>query len=260
MAIADTVAPRFEMGRVLKRTFSVISDNLATFALLSLVPGASVAALSAGDNVFEDSAGLPTLPDLNTILLLALGGLFYLASAVILQAGVVHGAIASLNGRRASIGDCLATGLRNLVPLFVIGILTMLGIFAGAILLLVPGIMLAVMWTVVAPACVVERTGVFGAFGRSRDLTRGYRWPIFGLYVAFVILMIIISVVFGALAGIGNLATTSTTITPIVAMVSDFVSTMITSIISSTFAASIYYELRQLKEGIGPEALASVFD
>jgi hypothetical protein len=40
----------------------------------------------------------------------------------------------------------------------------------------------------------------------------------------------------------------------------DVIGTMITSIIGSTFVAAIYYELRQIKEGIGPEALASVFD
>src|SRR3546814_17866323 len=32
------------------------------------------------------------------------------------------------------------------------------------------GIMLFCMWAVVAPALVEERTGVFGAFGRSREL------------------------------------------------------------------------------------------
>jgi hypothetical protein len=31
-------------------------------------------------------------------------------------------------------------------------------------------------------------------------------------------------------------------------------------IVGSAFSASVYYELREIKEGIGPEALASVFD
>ena len=92
----------------------------------------------------------------------------------------------------------------------------MLGIFGGAILLLVPGLILAVMWSVVAPACVVERTGVFGAFSRSQELTRGYRWPIFGLYVAFFVLMIIISAVFGVLIGIGKWPGSPATSLPIV--------------------------------------------
>ena len=260
MVVADSAAPQFEMGRVLKRTFSVISDNIATFAVLSVLPSVLLAALSWGENGFEDSNGLPTLPDLNTIVLLAVGGLLYVASGVILQAAVVHGAVASLNGKHAPLAGCLATGLRNIVPLFVILLLVLLGIFGGAILLLVPGLMLAVMWSVVVPACVVEHTGVFGAFSRSRELTRGYRWPIFGLYVAFFVLMIIISVTFGVLIGIGTLAGSPATSQPIVEIGSSTVSTMITSIIGSTFVAAIYYELRQIKEGIGPEALASVFD
>ncbi len=260
MAVAYSAAPRFEMGRVAKRTFSVVSDNLATFALLSLMPSVVLAALSLGGNLFEDSAGQPTLPDLDVLAWFALGGLVYLASGVILQAAVVHGAVVSLNGRRASFADCLSTGLKNLVPLVLIGLLMLFGIFAGMILLIVPGIMLLVMWSVAAPACVVERTGVFGALSRSRELTRGHRWAIFGLYVAVIILMIIISVVFEGLTGIGTLTEVAATAPSIVEIVGGMVSTMITSIIGSTFAASMYYELRQIKEGIGPEALAAVFD
>lgn len=256
MVVADSAAARFDMGRIAKRTFSVIGDNIATFAVLSLLPSVLLAALIWGGGTLEDGDGLPTLPDLNTGLLLFLGGILYVASGVILQAAVVHGAVASLNSKHASLADCLATGLRNVVALFTITLLVMLGVFAGLILLLVPGIMLAVMWSVVGPACVVERTGSVGAFGRSRELTRGYRWPIFGLYLAFFVLMIVISLVFEGLNGIGALAGSAT----IMEIGSGTVSTMITSIIGSTFSAAIYYELRQIKEGIGPEALASVFD
>jgi len=45
-----------------------------------------------------------------------------------------------------------------------------------------------------------------------------------------------------------------------VQMVSGIVSSMISGIIGSTFLASVYYELRQIKEGVGPEVLAAVFD
>jgi hypothetical protein len=127
-------------------------------------------------------------------------------------------------------------------------------------LLIVPGIMLLVMWSVAAPACVVEHTGVFGALSRSRELTRGHRWAILGLYVAVIILMIIVSMLFAGLTGMSMLAEPTSTTPSLVELGSSMVSSMITSIIGSTFAAAIYYELRQIKEGIGPEALASVFD
>ena len=32
------------------------------------------------------------------------------------------------------------------------------------------------MWWVYIPAIVVESKGIIGAFGRSRELTRGRRW------------------------------------------------------------------------------------
>src|SRR5262245_52640153 len=263
MAIAYAAAPRFEMGRVVRRTFSVIGDNITTFAMLSLIPAVSVAAMGWAGSQFENGAWEPTLPDVNTLALIGVGFVLYLLASVFFQGAVVHGAVASLNGRRASIPDCTATGLRYAVPLLCVGLLMMLGMVVGFVLLIVPMIMFAVMWCVVAPACVVERTGVFGAFRRSRDLTRGHRWPIFGLFLAFGFLMVIISMVFGAVAGVSMVAAQSEGAASgmsIVAMGSSVISSMISAILGSTFAAALYYELRQIKEGIGPEALASVFD
>ena len=258
MAIADTARAPFEMGRVLKRTFSVIYDNVVTFAVLSLPPSISWAVLSARGGAFEDEEGAFTLPDFNTLALFALGCLFYLVTAVVLQGAVVHGAIATLNGRRASFADCLATGLRYLVPLTFIGLLATLGVVVGLILLIVPGIIILVMWSVVYPVCVVERSGVSGAFRRSQELTRGYRWPILGVYLALIVLIVIVSIVFGALVALDM--TVATDIFAIAAIAADLIDTIVTLVIGSTFSASLYYELRQLKEGIGPEALASVFD
>jgi hypothetical protein len=261
MAIADTAAPRFEIGRVIRRIFSVIGSNIVTFAVLSLIPGLSWAAI--GDP-FQDSSGALIIPGFNAILVVTALFLFYMASGVVLQGAVVHGAFASLSGRRASLGDCLATGLKYVIPLFLIGMLATLGIIAGMILLVVPGIMLAVMWVAVSPACVVENTGVLGAFRRSSELSRGHRWPIFGLFVVIVILVFIITFLLGvftviligstqgAIADVANFTA--------VAMIADAISTMVTAIFTSTVAASVYYELRQIKEGVGPEALASVFD
>jgi hypothetical protein len=261
MAIADSALPRFEIGRVIRRTVSVIASNIVTLAVLSLIPGLSLAAI--GDP-FDDGSGGLTLPSFNTLLITAVLGLFYLASGVVLQGAVVHAAFTTLNGRRVSIGDCLATGLRYVVPLFLIGILATLGVVAGLLLLVIPGIMLAVMWIVVTPACVVEHTGVPGAFRRSRELTRGYRWSIFGLLVVLVILVFIATLVLGVLTVIvigfsqGGIAEIANF--PAVEMLNSAMSTMLTSVLTSTLAASIYYELRQIKEGVGPEALAAVFD
>src|SRR3546814_19979116 len=59
--------------------------------------------------------------------------------------------------------------------------------------------MLFCMWAVVAPALVEERTGVFGAFGRRRELTKGARWKVFGLELILLVAMWIVTLVFGLL-------------------------------------------------------------
>ena len=46
-----------------------------------------------------------------------------------------------------------------------------------------PGVLLALAWSVAAPVLVMERTGVFGAFTRSAELTRNHRGAIFALAI-----------------------------------------------------------------------------
>ena len=58
-----------------------------------------------------------------------------------------------------------------------------LGILVGFILLIVPGLFLLTIWAVVAPVTVLERPGIFAAFGRSRELVRGHGWTVFGALV-----------------------------------------------------------------------------
>jgi membrane-anchored glycerophosphoryl diester phosphodiesterase (GDPDase) len=118
------------------------------------------------------------------------------------------------------------------------------------------------MWSVAVPALVVEHTTIGGALARSRQLTRGHRWAIFGLVLAFFILGLIIGAIAGvvgvlvsppstgALASGGSLGRIAITT----------IAQMLAAVLNAASIASIYYELRVIKEGIGPEALASVFD
>jgi len=266
MAIAETAAPRFEMGRVVKRTISVIGNNPITFGILSLVVGIPLLALQltspfatggiSGENPFNASV-------------LRYSGLFwfvYLLCSFVLQAGIVHGTVTYLNGRAASLADCLSTGISFLLQLALMTVLMFLAFVAGAMLLVIPAIILMMMWFVAVPACVVERTGVPGALGRSRALTRGYRWPIFGLYVAYIFFGVMIGFTWAGLtgtpifAGSPEAAIAAAANRSFVQLAGSTIITMLNSIIGTTLVASVYYELRQIKEGIGPETLAAVFD
>jgi hypothetical protein len=129
----------------------------------------------------------------------------------------------------------------------------------GFVLFIVPGIMMAVAWVVSTPALVVERTGVFGAFSRSADLTRGRRWQIFGLlFLYFIAISVVQQVLLGVVGAAFVAATPQIRLLdqlPVSAVVG-----VVVSVVSAAGVAAIYYELRSTREGAGPEALAAVFD
>lgn len=258
---------RFEMGRVISGTFEVIGRNFVPFTLLALLLG-GLPNLLVG--LFQQRfAGEQVTLQPNWIGGTVIGGLIMLAAAFVLQAAIVHATVADLNGRRVVLGDSLKVGLRNCLPLIGLAILTGLAIGIGMLLLIVPGLILMVMWSVAVPAKVVEKIGVFDAFTRSRDLTRGRRWPIFGLIVLYAIAAWILSALivaaFAPFVLAKGLPTTETmdsftSSIGVIQLVADPLIATITTLVSTAGLATLYYELRGSREGVGPEALASVFD
>jgi hypothetical protein len=76
----------------------------------------------------------------------------------------------------------------------------------GFILLIVPGLILLVRWAVVAPVTVLERPGIFAAFGRSRELVRGNGWAVFGVIMLVYLAALVVSLAAGlASASLGSL-------------------------------------------------------
>lgn len=259
MTLESMQRPQFEIAGVFSATFGAIGRNIVPFGALALlfvtIPQALIALVGVEDGALTGSLGPVD------------GGLFKIVSGVaaailgwILQAAVIHGTVDDLNGRKASLGASLTTAFRSLGPVFLITILMVIGLAIGFVLLVVPGFILMVMWCVTIPAQVVERRGVFGSFDRSRDLTRGSRWSIFGLFVLYVVLawlagivlMAVGAAVSGGFAGAATIPVLQVVITPLLSGVS--------SLIGAVGAAAIYYELRVAREGIGPAALAAVFD
>jgi hypothetical protein len=98
------------------------------------------------------------------------------------------------------LGAIMKHGVVNAIPIFVIYLLCGLGWMITSLFLLVPGFIFGTIFSVVLPAYVAERAGIFKAFGRSRTLTKGRRWGIFGFWflilVIFYILMLAIEMPF----------------------------------------------------------------
>jgi hypothetical protein len=105
----------------------------------------------------------------------------------VLIAGATHGFLVVGEGRRAELTDCLRVGVSKALPVLGLSILWMLGVWLGTILLIVPGIIVMTMWSVCIPLLVSGETGVFGSFGRSRALTKGFRLKIFAILLLLLV-------------------------------------------------------------------------
>ena len=237
----------FRIGDVVNRTFGAVSRNFLTFVLLSLLlVGTPTFVLG-----FAQFALLSDNVAMFAILAL-IAGLVSFMTSYILQGAVIHGAVVDFNGGQASFSRCLSTGLRHFLPILAIVILMTLGVIVGMVLLIIPGIILAVMWIVAVPVRVVENTGVIESLNRSRELTYGNRWKIFGLFVIFLILVTLPLGLFGAF-GAGAVGAN------LVTVIIDVVANTLGGIIGAAGVSAIYYELRKSNEGVGAEALAEIF-
>jgi hypothetical protein len=261
---------RFDYGRVISRTMSAIGADLGVYALLTVIllgiPSAVIGGAAYGlyaGGYFTPSAMqgpgamiLLTLPVLYVIVLAAFFGL---------QAAVIHGTIAHLNGRRPTLGECLASAWRHWFIMLLIGIVTGLGEMAGLLLFIVPGVLMMLAWSVAIPVRIAERKGVFASISRSADLTRGRRGSLLGLYVIYIIANDIIQQIIQSIVGVvTNSAMPAAGADPFAVlwptMGASLFMTFILSMFSAAGIASVYFELRSIREGVSPADLAAVFD
>ena len=166
---------------------------------------------------------------------------------------LTYGTVQALRGRRVSIGDCLIQGGRRLPVGIVIGFLAYAGIVLGAVLLIIPGIILFTMWSVALPANTVERTGILASLSRSQELTRGRRWRVFGTILVPILLSAVTSWI---LLGIFGFRAVGLQTFQIVSWLVHGVE----QAFSVCVFATLYYYLRRDKEGVDIEQIAAVFD
>jgi hypothetical protein len=160
------------IGAVLRDTWNLYKK---LFACTVLTGGLVFASLGLLDLVLE------VLPAGNTRLLLTVVAI----ALPIVGTALVQGALVEAvndeheGGQRGSIVDLYRTAWKRVGPLVGVSLLTGFGVAAGALLLIVPGIVLAVRWSLAVPVVMLEKKSPRAAMGRSRELVRGHSWAVF---------------------------------------------------------------------------------
>ncbi|MEP6784749.1 MAG: YciC family protein [Sphingomonadales bacterium] len=254
MASVPIVASKFEIGRVIGETFSGIKRNWAVLTVLS----AGVAVASALLNVMVlrrlvDVAALQTNP---AAMFLSPGYWVTVTGGAFLNAFASSALLTVLVGKGKALPDAISGGVRFFLPMLALMLLWTIGVSIGMMLLIVPGIILATMWSVSTPALVAENMGVFGAFGRSRALTKGIRWNVFGALLVFAI---VFYVIIFAIQGLGGGSMTLFSNTAMAFFVAMTTSIFFTLLIPS-FLAVLYVEAVNAKDGGSRSELAEIFN
>ncbi len=247
---------RFDLGRVIERTFGAIGANGLPLLLMGLIfVGLPQAALVWGQAQFmQTETNLMTAGVFVWLISLVVG----IVCSVIMQGVVTHTVVADLQGRKASLGESVGVALRSFWVLLAVGIVAGLGMALGLILLVVPGILIFLIWLVAGPVVVAEGTGIGRALQRSRDLTRNHRWWLLLLTVIYGV----ISWVIGIVVAIAGMATTSFQVDVglnFVTLVLGPLTQAISTLLWAAIIAATYVELRTVKEG-GGQTVASIFD
>jgi hypothetical protein len=178
-------------------------------------------------------------------------------------AALTYGVVMELRGQRASLAACVSTGLARFFPALGAALLSILCIIGGLVMLLVGSIVVACMLYVTTPAAVLERPGIRGALRRSRELTDGHKFEIFGL--AFILILagfalekLVQSVTLPHLSEPGYIEETMRNFPTYLYV--HLVLQMVLSSLGAVMQGVAYYFLRAEKEGTTADELARIFD
>ena len=135
---------------------------------------------------------------------MALGLLTFLLVALVVfpvaEGAAIKMASEEIQNKPSDIKTSLRFATSGLLSMWALGIIVGIIIILGVIALVIPGIILAIMFSMALPALLLENSGVVGSLSRSRELV-GHRWlKTFATFLVLVIIIAIISAILGLIS------------------------------------------------------------
>ena len=198
------------IGDIISKTFDLYRRDFTKYVILFLVVEAIIGVLTT---LVQRAIVMPTLvsnPTPQQVLNWAPGFFGALISLVALTAIVtwvfVPVAIGSavklasqdIETGRANLETSVRFTVSRLVTIWVVGLIVGLIVFLGFIALIVPGIILAIMFSLVLPVVIIENPGILESLGRSRKLVSG-RW------LKTLAVIIVFAIIVGVSAAVASL-------------------------------------------------------
>lgn len=259
----------FEINEIVSTTFSIWSKNFLHFFAIYFVCALPIFILQMA--LFLESGvtgssyqsllatGSPQYMDFGGAMALRLVVIFVLSvvSYVLVNGAVTYSVLKLLDGRDTTSVQAIMVALRYVVPLLLISILSSTLVGLGMLLVVVPGIIVAIILSVAVPACVTERLGVLEAMGRSARLTKEFRWKTFFALAVLLAVLIILQI---GVSFVLSLAFAGVSLSLFAQQLLDLVFAAIFQPLLPIATAVLYVKLIGIKEGRPASELADAFD
>ena len=262
--MATTLRP-LSTGELLDRTFSLYRSHFALFLGIFALPHLCVLAFQCLALAFQ-SPGNQVRNVLTAAIFSVLAGLLSIVVIAASQAATVVAVSNVYLDRPASVMDSFSKVKHQIGG--VIWLSAKVGFLVGlaCIALIVPGILLAVRWSLAVPAKVLEDKNSGEAMSRSSELTLGNRGRVFVIWFLFVILSIGVSMLLQwpiqIAAGVGGLTALQHAAVGwrVASLVATFISQCLVGPLATIAFSLVYYDERVRKEAFDLQLMMTTLD
>lgn len=242
------------VGAIIADSFSILLGKFTAVMLMALVPtviGLVISGVLIGWNV---ALGLnePQFFDARDGIAFVLSILVNMVVYAIATGLLVQLAYDAKLRRPLKMDQYVSRALGAAVPITVLGLAAGILTAIAAVALIIPGLWVYAVFSVIAPAVVIEQAG-FRGLNRSAELTKEYRWPILGALIVIGICGALVNLV-------GDFIMSTIGGGILINAILYAVLSAVVYGLGGIAVALIYARLRQIKEGISVDQIASVFD
>jgi hypothetical protein len=243
-----TAAPRLDLtrqrtlGELLSETFALFRRHSGVFMTVALLVVAPVTLLVEGvwGRALADGPEAKAAQEVSVVAA-ALNALVVLPLVTAVHVLVVQ---AAAQGRDMDVGEALRAAGARIGPAIGTVLLYFLATFAGTLLLVIPGLWIAIRWYFGMQAVIVDDLPPMRALARSAELVKGMWWRTFGCVAAIVLIAVFLATVLtGLVAAIDS---------PPVYVTGLIVAQAWTLSLTATFGTLLFFDLRARK-GVGAE-------
>jgi len=279
------------IGRILDQTFKVYKDNFIRFITIvaiiqipvsllvitsnSLLQGSIASRQRAaserpgqsetngGNTDYEQTGQGEAEPSVMFLgfIGIAIGGVLSILGQVLCNGALTKSVSETYLGNEITVGEAYKFILPKFLTLIGAGILIILAVYAGFILLIVPGIIFGLWFLLTTPAIIVENLKATSGMSRSKALAKGNLGKIFSVAFLIGVISLVINIPFLIAAGLvpRMLFTQNMYLSAFVNQLFSVAGSIMVAPIGSIAYILLYYDLRIRKEGFDLQMLANSF-